>query len=87
MDINDRMREANEAGYGLLAKDDNQEIYGRGDLPCTLEFDGAEWTLHLRDFDFNPQGHQYLGNALLDPGHAFMALKTLDPNQLQDWML
>jgi hypothetical protein len=36
MDVNDRTRVANVAGYVLLSDDDGQEIYGRDDLPSTV---------------------------------------------------
>jgi hypothetical protein len=87
MDVDDRMRAAKEAGFVLLSLDDGQEIYGRDDLPSTVEFDGSEWTLQLRDFNLDPVGHQHLGDARLDPGVAFEALMELDPAQLRDWML
>jgi hypothetical protein len=54
MTIDDRMRAAKETGYLLLSKDDRQEIYGRDNLPSTVEFDGNEWTLQLRDFNLDP---------------------------------
>jgi hypothetical protein len=63
-----------------------QEIYGRDDL-STVEFDGIEWTLHLRDFNLDPAGHQHLGDARMQPMVAFEALVELDPAQLKDWML
>ena len=87
MNINDRLRAAKEAGYLLLSQDDGQEIYGRHDLPSTVEFDGDEWTLQLRDFNLDPVGLQHLGDARLHPVVAFEALMELDPTQLQDWML
>ena len=87
MDVNDRTQVANVAGYVLLSEDDGQEIYGRDDLPNTVEFDGTEWTLHLRDFHLDPVGHQHLGDARLNPAVAFEALMELDPNRLQDWMI
>ena len=87
MDVDDRMRVAKEAGYVLLSEDDGQEIYGRDDLPSTVEFDGTEWTLHLRDFNLDPVGHQHLGDARLHPMVAFEALMELGPAQLEDWML
>jgi hypothetical protein len=59
MNINDRMRAAKQAGYLLLLQDDGQEIYGRDDLPRTVEFDGNAWTLGLRDFDLDPVGHHH----------------------------
>ena len=83
----DRMRAAREAGYLLLSQDCGQEIYGRDDLPSTVEFDGNEWTLQLRDFNLDPVGHQHLGDARLHPVVAFAALLELDPTQLKDWML
>ena len=67
MTIDDRMRAAKETGYLLLSKDDRQEIYGRDNLPSTVEFDGNEWTLELRDFNLDPVGHQHLGDARLHP--------------------
>ena len=44
MDVDDRTRVAKEAGYVLLSQGDGQAIYGRDDLPGTVEFDGVEWT-------------------------------------------
>ena len=67
MNVDDRKHVAKEAGYVLLSEDDGQEIYGRDDLPSTVEFDGIEWTLHLRDFNLDPVGHQPLGDAGLHP--------------------
>jgi hypothetical protein len=87
MDVEGRTRVAKVAGYALLSQDDGQEIYGRDDLPSTVEFDGIEWTLHLRDFNLDPVGHQHLGDARLHPAVAFEALMELDPAQLDDWML
>ena len=63
MNVDDRIRVAKEAGYVLLSQDDGQEIYGRDDLPSTVEFDGVEWTLQLRDFNLDPVAHQHLGDA------------------------
>ena len=87
MDVEGRTRVAKVAGYALLSQDDGQEIYGRDDLPSTVEFDGIEWTLHLRDFNLDPVGHQHLGDARLHPAVAFEALMELDPAQLDDWTL
>jgi len=42
MNVYGRMRVAKEAGYLFLSQDDGQEIYGRDDLPSTVEFDGNE---------------------------------------------
>jgi hypothetical protein len=87
MGKDDRLRKAELAGYGLLSGDDAEEIWGRLELPSTLEFDGREWVLYRRDFDLNPTGHEVLGDAGLDPARAFAALKELDPEQVQDWRL
>jgi hypothetical protein len=87
MDVDDRTPVAKVAGFVLLSLDDGQEIYGRDDLPSTVEFDGTEWTLHLRDFNLDPVGHQHLGDARPHPMVAFEALMELDPAQLEDWML
>ena len=58
---------AEEAGYVLLSEDDGQEIYGRDDLPSTVEFDGTEWTLHLRDFNLDLEAHQGQTRPATDP--------------------
>jgi len=87
MDVDYRVRVAKEAGFVLLSQDDGREIYGRDDLPSTVEFDGGEWTLHLRDFNLDPVGHQHLGEAQLHPAVAFETLMELDPAQLRDWMI
>ena len=83
MDVDDRKQVAKEAGYVLLSEDDGQEIYGRDDLPSTVEFDGTEWTLHLRDFNLDPVGHQHLGDAATTPSHRLRSAHGTGPRPTQ----
>jgi hypothetical protein len=85
MNIDDRIRAAKQAGYLLLSQDDGQEIYGRDDLPSTVEFNGNEWTQQLRDFNLDPVGHQHLGDARLHPVVACNRCLSPTPTTSSRW--
>ena len=60
MGKDDRLRKAELAGYGLLSGDDGKEIWGRLELPSTLEFDGREWVLYRRTLISTLRAMRYL---------------------------
>jgi len=73
---------AQALGFDLLGTDNSIEVYGRDDLPSTLERDhrSGEWTLFERNANYEQIGDPlYAGDADLDVSDALKELQDVDP--------